>query len=85
MDRFLIFKVKDWKKKYFTEGIAAVCGLILTLAIFLINSNVIFTFGYQFNVNGTEVTQCFTTIPSTYWMAAWNNVNFKIEMVIQII
>ena len=74
----MIFKIKDWQKRYFTPGIAAKVGLILTLLIFAVNSNVLFTFGYQFEVSALNktsiITQCFTTVPSTYWMNVWNKV-----------
>ena len=52
------------------------CGFILTAFFFLVNSNVLFTFGYKFESNGTMITQCFATIPSTQWMSIWNNVIF---------
>ena len=74
IDRFLIFKIKNWKKFYFTRPVALIAGLSLSGFIFVVNSNVLFTFGYQFKSNGTLVTQCFATIPSTQWMALWNDV-----------
>jgi hypothetical protein len=77
IDRLLIFKIKNWKKIYFTQGVAVISGLCLVLLIFLINSNVLVTFGHQVESNGTILTQCFATIPSTYWMIVWNNVNFE--------
>jgi len=73
-DRYLRSKLTNWKKKYFSQGIAAFSGLILTIVIYLINANVLFTFGYQFESNGTVITQCFTTILSTFMMATWNHV-----------
>jgi hypothetical protein len=75
-DRYLVYKLKDWKKIYFTQGIAVVVGFSLTLLIYLINSNVLFTYGYEFISNGTQITQCFYTIPSTYWMNIWPYVIF---------
>ena len=77
MDRYFIFKIKKWEKVYFTPKIAFTTGFILCLLIYSVNFNVIFTFGYQFASNGTQITQCFTTIPSTYWMALWNQVKKK--------
>jgi hypothetical protein len=81
IDRYLVYKIKDWKKVYFTQGIAVVVGLSLTLLIYLINSNVLFTFGYEFVSNGTLITQCFSTIPSTYWMNVWSYVIFSIYLI----
>jgi hypothetical protein len=80
IDRYLIFRIKNWQTIYFTNRIANMCGFTLTLIVFLINSNVIFTFGYELEtiMNGTKLmktTQCFTTIPSTYWMTYWNHVH----------
>lgn len=60
---------------YFTQGIAVVSGSALNIFLYMVNSNVIFTFGYQFESNGTLITQCFSTIPSTKWMEIWNNVH----------
>jgi hypothetical protein len=76
VDRYFIFAFEKWKKVYFTPKIAAMTGSSLCLLIYLVNLNVLFTFGYQFPLNGTQITQCFasTTIPSTYWMAFWNKV-----------
>jgi hypothetical protein len=76
VDRLFIFTIEKWKKFYFTPKIAFYTGLITCFLIYSINANVLFTFGYQFVSNGTQVTQCFTTIPSTYWMAIWNQVQF---------
>ena len=72
----MLFKVKMWKRLLFTSKIATYAGFSLLLFILLLNSNVLFTFGYQFESNATLNTQCFATIPSTYWMAVWNNVIF---------
>jgi hypothetical protein len=80
IDRYLIFRIKNWQTIHFTNRIANMCGFIIILIFFLINSNVIFTFGYELKtiINGTiliKTTQCFTTIPSTYWMTYWNHVH----------
>ena len=75
VDRYLIFKIQKWKKIYFRRKIAATTGFLLTLFIYLFNSNVLFTYGYEFVSNGTLITQCFTTIPSTYWMDVWSEVH----------
>jgi len=77
MDRLLIFKVKNWKKIYFTHDIAVLSGLGLVMIIYLVNSNVLATFGHQYESNGTIYVQCFATIPSTYWMIVWNQVSLK--------
>ena len=76
MDRYFIFAIEKWKKVYFTPKIAAITGSSVCLLIYLVNLNVLFTFGYQFTSNRTQITQCFTTttIPSTYWMTFWNKV-----------
>ncbi len=70
-----MFKIKNWKKVYFTRKIASITSIILALLIYFINSNVIFIYGYEFESNGTVITQCYTTIPSTIWMEIWNNVH----------
>jgi hypothetical protein len=77
MDRYFLCKIKDWKKIYFTQGIANISGLILVMFIFLINSNILFTFGNQFeSINGTIITECFSSIP-TDWISIWSNVSIK--------
>jgi len=77
MDRYFLCKIKDWKKIYFTQGIANISGLILVMFIFLINSNILFTFGNQFEpINGTIITECFSSIP-TDWISIWSNVSIK--------
>ena len=75
VDRYLIFKIQKWKKIYFRRRIASITGFLLTIFFYLFNSNVIFTYGYEFMLNETKVTQCFTTIPSTYWMDVWSEVH----------
>ena len=80
MDRYFLCKIKDWKKIYFTQGIANISGLILVMFIFLINSNILFTFGKQFeSINGTIITECFSSIP-TDWISIWSNVSIKIDI-----
>lgn len=70
------FKIKLWKEKKFTVKRAHLSGLLICIIFyFAINVNVLFTFGHQFDLNGTTIIQCFATIPSTQWMNTWNTVN----------
>lgn len=57
IDRYLIFIIENWKKIYFTQGVAVVTCLDIGTFIFAINSNVLFIYGYQFEINGTIITQ----------------------------
>jgi multisubunit Na+/H+ antiporter MnhB subunit len=75
LDRYLIFKIQNWKKVYFDQKNAMIAGLCLTIFIFLLNLNVVFLYGHEFVSNGTKVVQCFSTIPSTYWMEVWSEVH----------
>ena len=77
MDRLLIFKVNKWRTLYFTRQKAAYTGLVLTIFIYLVNSNVIFTYGFVLVTNDTNLVECFTTetISSTRWMNDWNTVS----------
>jgi hypothetical protein len=79
IDRYFLFIIKNWKKHYFTQGIAILSGFILVLIIYLINLNVLFTYGYEFKneINNETIVQCFTTpiIPSTYWMSIWSYIH----------
>jgi hypothetical protein len=74
MDRYLLFKINKWNKVYFTQNVVKIAGFILVLVIYLINSNVLFTFGSQNELNGTVITQCFS-IKSNDWISIWSNVN----------
>ena len=78
VDRFLLLKVKDWEKVYFKPKIAALTGFLVSFIIFLINFNVIFTYGYEFKSNGVAIIQCYATtiIPATQFMAVWNQASF---------
>ena len=76
LERYLSFKIKLWKEKYFKTKKAHIFAALVCFIIYAINSNVLFKFGYEFNGNGTDVVQCFTTIPSTQWMAIWNFVSY---------
>ena len=72
----MLLKLKDWEKVYFKPKIAALTGFLVTFVIFLLNFNVIFTYGYEFKLNGTMIVQCFASnVTATYWMTVWNQVS----------
>lgn len=77
-DRYLSFKIVNWKTKYFTTKIASKTGLFLTIFFLIINSNVLILFGNEKYVNSTYIVECYTTVENGMnWMATWENVNFK--------
>ena len=57
-----------------TEKRAIFAGFILMLIIYLINGNVLITYGIEFDSNGTTVVWCF----GTDWMRTWNEVFFQL-------
>ena len=60
---------------YLTPFRAYLVIIFLFIIIFGVNFNVLFTFGHIEYSNETELMQCYTTeIPSTKWMAVWNQV-----------
>jgi hypothetical protein len=79
LDRLLIFKINKWRTIYFTRRIATFTCLFLTLFIYLLNSNVIFTYGFELITNNTRMIHCYTikNFTSTYWMNDWNSVIFN--------
>ena len=79
LDRLLIFKINKWRTIYFTRRIATFTGIFLTLFIYLINSNVIFTYGFELITNDTSMVHCYAikNVSSTYWMNDWNSVIFN--------
>jgi hypothetical protein len=83
MDRYLLFKINNWNKVYFTQNVVKIVGFILVLVIYLINSNVLFTFGSQNELNGTVITQCFSITPND-WISIWSDVNKCTYLVIHI-
>jgi hypothetical protein len=76
IDRLLIFKTDKWRTVYFTRKIAVSTGIALSLLIYLINLNVVFTYGFILTQNGSSTVQCYTTVSSTKWMNVWNSVYF---------
>ena len=83
MDRYFLFKITNWNKVYFTQNVVKITGFILVLVIYLINSNVLFTFGSQNVVNGTVITQCFSITPND-WISIWSDVNECTNLAIHI-
>ena len=77
IDRYLEMTIRAWKF-YLTPLRANLVIISLFIIIFGINFNVLLTFGHVEYSNKSEIIQCYTTdIPSTKWMAVWNQV-FKL-------
>ena len=73
IDRYLVFKIKNWQKIYFRPRVAMIAGFCLALFFFGINSNVLFTFWIEYpgGENGTLIAQCYI---DSFWMNTWNAV-----------
>ena len=75
LDQYFSFKITKWRKIYFRKKTAEKLGLISTILFYFINSNVIITFGYEKNLNGTINIECFYNSQNErLWMQIWGNV-----------
>lgn len=77
-ERYLCVMIPVWRKKTFktTEAFIVCIGCICIIA--LINSHVLFTFGFDVVINGTyNRTACFVmeSEPSTHWKGTWCSVH----------
>ena len=52
-----------------------IASVILVAALFILNLNIIFTFGEYVNQNGTEVFACYALDEAGYWMNVWSTVS----------
>ena len=75
-DRFLSLSLPRWRNHYFNGIKPVIFASLLTLFIFGINLNEIFTVGYTYMDNGTEVIQCFGNLPDQFpWYYTMSQVN----------
>ena len=70
-------KLTSWNKLYFKAKHALIVSIALIASLFVINLNILFTFGFDQVVNGSRIVQCYSTDldPSTKWMDIWGTVN----------
>jgi len=75
-DRFMAIRVKKWSKSIMTYKRAGIVGTCLVVLMFLANLNMVFTFGVESFVNGTNITRftCYTVNPQSKWMDIWRTV-----------
>lgn len=59
LDRFLSMIWKNWSKKWFSGKKPVIYGIGLAIVIMAINFNEVFTSGYSYMNNGTEVIICY--------------------------
>ena len=83
-DRYLSVRISTWNTVYFTTKRAKIASIILILAVMLLNLNILFTFGVDIVVNGTEIIQCYSTPldPTSKWMDVWGTVSYKCTLII---
>ncbi|CAF1124331.1 unnamed protein product [Brachionus calyciflorus] len=86
-DRYLSIQIKNWKRVYFNSKKAYVLVLSLISFLIAINSNIIFTFGYDTILGNVSVSFCFEVegFPSTKWMTIWGKVHLMSYSVIPFI
>lgn len=61
LDRFLTLRIKKWRRNYFVGMRPIIYSALLALLIIAINFIDIFTLGYGYVVNGTQVVVCGAT------------------------
>lgn len=77
LDRYFTVRIATWKTSYLTATRATALGYILFALIFLLQSNVLFTFGYEKTVNNSIEILCYHSenLESTKWMSTWGSVS----------
>lgn len=77
LDRFLSMVIKQWSKRWFSGSRPVIYGLFLALFIIAVNFNVVFTAGFSFTLNGTEIIFCFANRPDEFqWYNLMSQVFF---------
>lgn len=73
-----------WKTIYFKPKRAYLASGAVILLFLLINSNILFLFGYEANLNGTHLMFCFQVqgFPETYWMNTFGQVHFFLYSIV---
>ena len=78
-ERFLSIYIRQWRMVYFKAKQALIVCIVSVVIIVLMNSNVLFLFGYDIkDKNGTYIhTACWEMdeYPETYWMNTWSSVH----------
>jgi hypothetical protein len=75
-DRLLSLSFARWRNYYFNGIKPVIFASLLALFIFGINLNELFTVGYSYIINGTEVVMCFENLPDQFpWYDTMSQVN----------
>ena len=77
----MAIRVKKWSKFIMTYKRAGIVGISLVVFMFLVNLNMVFTFGVESFVNGTNKTRftCYTVNEESKWMDVWRTVKRNFE------
>jgi len=75
-DRYLVVRITNWSKNYLTPKISVFVGFGVIGFFFLLNINILFTFGVEYTLNGTKVIGCIYTpyVPGSIWISYWRTV-----------
>lgn len=64
VDRLFSLTFKNWSKHFFKAYRPIIFSFLLALIIICINLNEVFTIGFTYRVNGTEIVACYQTRPN---------------------
>ena len=77
LDRLLSMMIKRWRKHYFSGARPYIYSVVLALVIIAINFNEIFTGGYVYEYEGTEVVVCYESDPNYFdWISLMSQVRY---------
>jgi hypothetical protein len=71
LDRFLSITTQKWTRIYFRGVRPLIYSALLAVILIGVNFNTIFTNGYSFSINGTEIVVCYATSQYDY---SWFNI-----------
>lgn len=75
VDRLLSMTIKPWSKTMFNGSKPVIYAIVLAFIILAINFHEVFTAGYSFVVNGTEIVVCYSNPPGEYpWYVTMSQV-----------
>lgn len=74
-DRYFSVAINGWKRVYFQPKKAFMAATACVIFFVGINTNILFLYGVDYQVNDTIKTVCYaSTDPATFWMGTWYEV-----------
>lgn len=74
LDRLLSLTLKNWSRKHFIGNRPVICILVVWVVILGINLDTLFTVGYSFVINGTEIIICYESSGQFNWFQVMNKI-----------